>query len=72
VLKLAKAVLGMDAASQWTKAARRAVCDACPHLIRGPADKCGLCNCFVAQKVKLASEICPDLPPRWPAESKLK
>jgi hypothetical protein len=43
-------------------AARLAICQTCPNLAKG---RCRLCGCFMAAKVRLAAESCPDAPPRW-------
>jgi hypothetical protein len=43
-------------------AARLAICETCPNLAKG---RCRLCGCFMAAKVRLAAESCPDAPPRW-------
>jgi hypothetical protein len=44
--------------------ARRAQCMTCEHLVN---DRCKLCGCFFAKKIRLATEACPDKPPRWGA-----
>jgi hypothetical protein len=41
---------------------RRGTCRACPYLRE---DRCVLCGCFYEQKIRLATEECPDSPPRW-------
>jgi len=43
-------------------ASRQAKCDVCPHL---NGKRCSLCKCFLQPKLKLATERCPDNPPRW-------
>lgn len=58
VVGLAKAELGMDAATPEVIAARKEVCLACrPHYDFGV---CSACGCYLAAKVKIASEKCPD------------
>ena len=51
-------------------AARAAACRACGHF-RSSDGRCGLCGCctgrLLLDKLKYASESCPDLPPRWEA-----
>jgi hypothetical protein len=37
-------------------------CAACQYFT---GVQCGLCTCVVSMKVLLASESCPDDPPRW-------
>ena len=44
--------------------ARWAQCMICEHLIN---DRCNLCGCFFGKKIRLATEACPDKPPRWEA-----
>jgi hypothetical protein len=51
-------------ASDEDAAARLAICEGCPQL-RKKTDRHGLkstckeCNCFMPEKVKLASAVCP-------------
>lgn len=59
---MAKVMLGIDRSPEALISHRRAICEACPHMKNA---KCDLCGCYYAQKVKLASETCPDQPPRW-------
>ena len=52
---------------QWK--ARLAVCVKCEHFQKATAatqPTCGLCGCIVKHKAWLATESCPDNPPRWP------
>ena len=39
-------------------------CSKCNHY-DPESETCMLCNCFVSIKTLLASERCPDNPPRW-------
>lgn len=41
---------------------RESICSNCPH---NDDSMCSLCSCFIPVKVLLASEQCPDKPPRW-------
>jgi hypothetical protein len=43
---------------------RWAQCMTCEHLVN---DRCNLCGCFFAKKIRLAQESCPDVPSRWGA-----
>lgn len=38
-------------------AARKAICDACPH---GQRARCNLCGCVIAAKTKSINSSCPD------------
>lgn len=38
---------------------RRAICNACPHLKRGPVDRCGQCGCLIIGKISLTGATCP-------------
>lgn len=58
---LTKVALGVDRSSDELIEARKAICEQCPHLIK--KETCELCGCRYRQKVKLASEQCPD--GRW-------
>lgn len=65
-------------------AARRAACEACPHLAQAPdqlvykvrarrnADMrvCNLCGCIAARKARLSSEMCPGADPADPTRSR--
>ncbi len=42
-------------------------CLKCTHLI---GNQCGICSCVVSIKVLLASESCPDSPPRWKKQTR--
>jgi hypothetical protein len=54
-------------------------CRVCPHSgkSQNPAfrktkgltslSKCDICGCFLGAKARIASESCPDDPPRWTA-----
>ena len=67
-LKLLKAIAGVGEAPWQAVQARQRACAECPHLKPGPAwplRRCGICDCFIAAKTRLASEACPDQPPRW-------
>jgi hypothetical protein len=43
---------------------RQEACDQCSHLING---RCRLCGCQYKLKIALATESCPDDPPKWSA-----
>lgn len=43
---------------------RLEICGACEHWT---GSACRLCGCATAAKLRLATERCPDDPPRWPA-----
>jgi len=62
-LKAAKAIVGIDRASDDEIAVRLKVCGGCPNGVGGG---CRLCGCSIALKVRLRTECCPDNPPRWP------
>lgn len=53
---------GMELASDEEKARRAAICGGCEHFAGGRCSKCG---CWLNYKQSLASEHCPDAPPRW-------
>lgn len=64
---LAKATSYSVAYLRWTAAGRPhrtteeqastlAICQSCEHF---DADKCGLCGCWLRQKIKMATENCP-------------
>jgi hypothetical protein len=59
---IAQSVLGVNLAPEEVIEARRAICAACPQLKRS---HCGLCGCSITHKTRLASQRCPDNPPRW-------
>jgi hypothetical protein len=46
---------------------REARCGVCPHHRNG---QCELCTCVVSMKVLLATESCPDNPPRWKQQTR--
>jgi hypothetical protein len=48
--------------SPEVKAARLAIRAGCPKYVAG---RCSLCGCHLGLKVCLATESCPDKPPRW-------
>lgn len=64
---------GMPKAPPETVAARLAICDACPNLIR-PDRRCGLlagqgkpgCGCYVDTKATWLDQDCPAKPSKWP------
>lgn len=60
MVKWAKA--GMPLVAEKVHGERYGKCRACPH-IRG--FWCGKCKCVAYLKTKLATEGCPDIPPRW-------
>jgi hypothetical protein len=45
-------------------ARRLEVCRACPQYDQGRR-RCRLCGCYTELKLRLATEQCPDDPPRW-------
>lgn len=51
-----------------TESARREICHACPRF-RKSDGRCSLCGCGtsgrILDKLKYATEKCPDHPPRW-------
>ncbi len=47
---------------EMIKEHREATCRPCKYNDNG---WCRRCNCMLAAKVLLASEQCPDTPPRW-------
>ncbi len=49
--------LGAQATTEDERAARLAVCAACPSLVNG---RCQRCLCFVAEKARLSGRVCPD------------
>ena len=60
MLKWAKS--GLRTVDSIVHEKRQAVCRACPHYENFQCKKCG---CVVSLKTKLATEHCPDSPPRW-------
>ena len=55
--KLLKSELGLDRASEETIASRRSICEGCPQFDFGVCNSCG---CYLAAKVRLTSEKCPE------------
>ena len=55
--KLLKSELGIDAATDDEMSKRRSLCESCPKMDFGVCTDCG---CFLAAKVKLKSEKCPE------------
>jgi hypothetical protein len=53
---------GLPRASSELRAERAAICAACPELVGG---RCRLCGCKLRWKQAMATESCPDDPPRW-------
>jgi len=50
----------LQRADAETQDARRAICAACPHLVRAVGARfCGKCGCAIAAKTKFAGESCP-------------
>ena len=52
--------------------ARLAVCVKCDHFQKATSTTqptCGLCGCIVKAKAWMATEDCPDNPPRWAENS---
>ncbi len=65
---VAKALAGVDAASPEIEGLRLSKCEPCEHNQPGVLGRyCHLCGCYIDLKVKVASEQCPDTPPRWKA-----
>ena len=56
------AASGGQLAPDEEKARRAAICGACEHFADG---RCRLCGCWLHYKQSMASEHCPDAPPRW-------
>ena len=46
---------------------RLAICKSCENF-NTLTKICKICKCFMPAKTKWLSEVCPDDPPRWPAE----
>lgn len=70
--KLATAILAEPEVTPEVLAKRQAICAACPHSKKflkklTNISQCGLCQCFVKWKTRLATEECPD--GRWAAET---
>jgi hypothetical protein len=42
--------------------ARRSECETCENLLNG---RCKLCGCPYEKKIRLATEECPMVPPKW-------
>lgn len=59
-LNLLKSELGLDAADDATEDRRAIECQACEFCRLGV---CQLCGCFVAAKITIKGEACPDR--RW-------
>ena len=63
--------VAVDQAPAAVIAERRQACSQCPHATKHPVrgltihSLCNRCGCVINAKVRLASEECPDLPPRW-------
>ena len=67
-LGLVQATLGVGRTTIEVLRAREEACRGCPKLEPGivwVARRCGICGCFMAAKLRLAKEVCPDDPPRW-------
>lgn len=59
---------GLGLATREQRLFRAARCSRCPNLRPGGVfwvDTCSLCGCVLTAKRRLASEVCPDVPPRW-------
>lgn len=41
------------------RAARLAICEACPSLQRQPIKRCGECGCPIASKTRFKQSSCP-------------
>lgn len=57
---------GFPLASAQQHGERYGTCKACPHFV---SFYCRLCRCIGYLKTKVATEQCPDQPPRWKAIS---
>jgi len=44
---------------------RKLECSKCPHNSKTSYPQCRVCTCFIEVKTMLASDECPDNPPRW-------
>ena len=53
---------GLPLAPAPTHAKRQSQCQGCPHRV---GYWCSKCKCLIYLKTKLATEHCPDDPPRW-------
>jgi hypothetical protein len=53
---------GLKTVTPEERERRLQICRDCPHFRGG---KCSLCGCIARWKARLASESCPDTPPRW-------
>lgn len=68
--KLTTAILKDPEVTPEVLAKRQAICAACPHAKKflkkiTNLSQCGLCNCIIKWKTRLATEACPD--GRWAA-----
>lgn len=66
------AAAGMPVVDEATLRQRIDICEHCPHIKRWQefaVARCGLCGCATGKKINLklqmATEKCPDKPPRW-------
>lgn len=58
---LAKAAMGVDAVSPEVEAHRIEICSACEKNTPGILGRyCNGCGCYIAAKVKIGAEHCPD------------
>jgi hypothetical protein len=66
VLKAAAAALadGFRTVDEAERARRLAICAVCPHF-DATQERCYKCGCVSRWKAALASQHCPDNPPRW-------
>ena len=55
---------GLAVASHEEQSRRLSICHACEHY-DAERGRCRICGCYLAWKAKIASEHCPDSPPRW-------
>lgn len=55
---------GQPNVSQEDYEARLEACNTCPHLARAKK-RCTLCGCYLEEKAKWRTAICPDEPSRW-------
>jgi len=65
---LAKAMVGVDRASDQTIHFRQAICRVCEYQDLGECSGGPGCKCWIKPKTQIASQKCPDSPPRWDAE----
>lgn len=62
--RVAKAIVKRETVivSQEEQERRLAICETCDHFSES---RCTLCGCCANLKTRIATEHCPDNPPRW-------